>query len=117
VFAATAVQAPDASGAEAIGPEHRSIFFLALLIGVLLSATSSLPFALKWTSVVALVFAAAFVIGRYFSDQERKAFFTETWDLAKKIFPLLIAGAFITGVIGYFLAGMLYGAIAGYKIL
>ncbi|MCX6668249.1 MAG: permease, partial [Methanothrix sp.] len=77
--------------------------FLTLLIGVLLSATSSLPFALKLTIVAALVLAAALVLERYFSDDERSVFFGETWDLARKIFPLLIVGTFITGVIGYFL--------------
>ncbi len=50
---------------------------------------------------------------RSFSDEERSAFFGETWDLARKIFPLLIAGTFITGVIGYFLPVDLISSIFG----
>jgi hypothetical protein len=76
---------------------------MALLIGVLLSATSSLQFALKWTIVAAFIAAAAYVLMRYFSSEEKSAFFSETWSLTKKIFPLLVVGTFITGVIGYFM--------------
>ena len=76
---------------------------MALLIGVLLSATSQLEFKLKWTIVAAFIVAAAFVLTRYFSSEEKSAFFTETWSLTKKIFPLLVVGTFITGMIGYFM--------------
>jgi uncharacterized protein len=83
--------------------ERISVLFLALLIGVLLSATSSLQFAMKWTIATAFVAAAAYVMNRYFSSEEKSAFFSETWSLTKKIFPLLLAGTFVTGTIGYFL--------------
>jgi len=83
--------------------ERISILFLGLLIGVLLSATSKLEFALKWTIVAAFVAAAAYVLIRYFSSDEKSVFFSETWSLAKKIFPLLVVGTFITGIIGYFM--------------
>jgi uncharacterized protein len=83
--------------------ERISVLFMALLIGVLLSATSQLEFVLKWTIVAAFIAAAAFVLTRYFSSEEKSAFFSETWSLTKKIFPLLVVGTFITGVIGYFM--------------
>jgi len=80
-----------------------TLLFLALLIGVLLSATSQLEFVLKWIIVAAFTAAAAFILTRHFSSEEKSAFFIETWALTKKIFPLLLAGTFITGMIGYFL--------------
>lgn len=95
------------------GMKHKSIVLLALLIGVLLSATSSLQFVLKWTVVAAFVLASAFVLRRYFSEDERSTFFNETWDLAKKIFPLLLIGTFITGMIGYFLPVDLIRSVFG----
>jgi hypothetical protein len=39
----------------------------------------------------------------YYLPDEREAFLSETWWLTKKIFPLLVVGTFITGMIGYFL--------------
>jgi uncharacterized membrane protein YraQ (UPF0718 family) len=83
--------------------ERISVLFIALLIGVLLSATSKLDFSIKWTTVAAFTVAAAFVLTRYFSSEEKSDFFGETWSLTKKIFPLLVIGTFITGIIGYFM--------------
>lgn len=83
--------------------ERISVLFLGLLIGVLLSATSKLEFALKWTIVAAFVAAAVYVLIKYFSSDEKSAFFSETWSLSKKIFPLLVIGTFITGIIGFFM--------------
>ena len=113
VVAATAsLQASeDSSGPGEL--KHKSILLMALLIGVLLSATSSLQFVLKWSIVAAFIAASAFVLRRYFSLDERSIFLSETWDLAKKIFPLLLVGTFITGVIGYFLPVDLIRSIFG----
>jgi uncharacterized protein len=97
--AAQAATEPQKSGRT----ENISILFLGLLIGVLLSATSKLEFSLKWTIVAAFIVAAAFILTRYFSSEEKNAFFSETWSLTKKIFPLLVVGTFITGIIGYFM--------------
>jgi len=110
--AAAPLQASEGSG-EPGEMRHKSILLLALLIGVLLSATSSLQFVLKWSVVAAFILASAFVLRRYFSLDERSVFLSETWDLAKKIFPLLLIGTFITGVIGYFLPMDLIRSIFG----
>ncbi|MGB5101502.1 MAG: permease [Methanothrix sp.] len=96
------VQAAQA-GSQGGQTERISVLFIALLIGVLLSATSKLEFSIKWAIVAAFVVAAAFVLTRYFSSEEKSAFFGETWSLTKKIFPLLVVGTFITGIIGYFM--------------
>ncbi len=109
VQAAQVTGDPDGKGQS----ERISILFLALLIGILLSATSQLDFWLKWTLVAAFIVAAALVLRKYFSSDEKSAFFDETWSLFKKIFPLLIVGTFITGIIGYFLPVDLIRSIFG----
>lgn len=112
IVTANPAQATEDTGGHG-GLKHKSILLLVLLIGVLLSATSSLQFALKWMIVAAFVLASAYILKRHFSDDERSIFFSETWDLARKIFPLLIVGTFITGVIGYFLPVDLIRSIFG----
>ncbi len=92
---------------------YRSLIFLALLVGVLLSATSKMETITKWIVVAAFVVASAFMLIRHFSTEERGSFFGETWWLFKRIFPLLIVGTFITGVIGYFLPVELVRSIFG----
>lgn len=97
----TSQEGPGAGGSGI--SRYRSAIFLALLIGVLLCATSKLDYAVKWGMVAAFAASSAFMLMRYFSLEERASFFGETWWLFKRIFPLLIAGTFTTGVIGYFI--------------
>jgi uncharacterized membrane protein YraQ (UPF0718 family) len=99
IQATQALTGPQESGRT----ERIAVLFIALLIGVLLSATSQLEFVMKWSIVAAFIVAAAYVLTRYFSSEEKSAFFSETWSLTRKIFPLLVVGTFITGVIGYFM--------------
>lgn len=109
VQAAQATAEPQKSGRT----ERIAVLFIALLIGVLLSATSQLEFVTKWTIVAAFIAAAGYVLTKYFSSEEKSAFFSETWSLTKKIFPLLVVGTFITGVIGYFMPTELLRAYLG----
>jgi len=78
--------------------------FLAVLVGILLIATSSYLSALPKAGAVALlILAGAHLMRRSFTQIERRAFLDETWWLSKKIVPLLLVGTFITGMIGNFL--------------
>ncbi len=78
--------------------------FMAVLVAILLVATSSLIALLPKAIIVGiLIIIAAFLLRSYYLPEEREAFFGETWWLTKRIFPLLVVGTFITGIIGYFL--------------
>jgi uncharacterized membrane protein YraQ (UPF0718 family) len=85
-------------------PGYITGLFMAILVAILLVATSSLFELLPKAIIVgALTLTAAFLMKTYYLPDEREAFLSETWWLTKKIFPLLVVGTFITGVIGYFL--------------
>ncbi len=78
--------------------------FMAVLVAILLVATSSAIDLLPKAIIVGtLVIIAAFIMKTYYLPEEQEAFLGETWWLTKKILPLLVAGTFITGMIGYFL--------------
>lgn len=78
--------------------------FMLILVAILLTATSNIiALGPKAITVTALAISAAVIMKRYYQPDEREAFLSETWWLAKKIFPLLVVGTFITGMIGYFL--------------
>ncbi len=90
--------------AESSRPKYLTPLFMAILVAVLLVATSSAIDLLPKTAILAgLVIAAAFMLKRYYLPEEREAFFSETAWLARKIIPLLVAGTFVTGIIGYYL--------------
>jgi len=94
-------------------PSYVTPLFLAILVGILLGATSKIALWPKAVLVLILTVASAWLLMRYFEDAEKSAFFGETWWLAKRIFPLLVVGTFITGVIGYFLPVELIRSIFG----
>lgn len=94
-------------------PTYVTPLFLVVLVGILLGATSKIALWPKAVLVSVLVLASAWLLLRYFEDVEKSAFFGETWWLVKRIFPLLVVGAFITGVIGYFLPVELIRSIFG----
>ncbi len=85
-------------------PGYFTGLFIAVLIAILLVATSGVLELLPKAIIVgALALTAAFLMKSYYQPEEREAFLSETWWLTKKIFPLLVAGTFVTGMIGYFL--------------
>lgn len=94
-------------------PSYVTPLFLAILVGILLGATSKIALFPKAVLVSVLVLASAWLLMKYFEDVEKSAFFGETWWLVKRIFPLLLVGTFITGVIGYFLPVELIRSIFG----
>lgn len=89
-----------------IGKSHHDYIapiFLALLVAILLIATSKISLLPKAGLTAVLILASGFLLWTKFGETERSGFFDETWWLAKRIFPLLLIGTFITGVIGYYL--------------
>ncbi len=85
-------------------PNYITGIFMAVLVAILLVATSSAIELLPKAIIVgALIAVAAFLMNRYYQPEEKSAFLEETWWLTRKIFPLLVVGTFVTGVIGYFL--------------
>lgn len=91
-----------------------TLLFIGVLIAILLVATSSAINAEPKVAILsALILIAAYTMWRYYTPMERRAFLGETWWLAKRIFPLLLAGTFVVGVIGYFLPMDLIRMIMG----
>ncbi|MDM7939368.1 MAG: permease [Methanothrix sp.] len=100
----TAAAQAEPEAVERARPGFVNGLFLAVLVAILLIATSSLFEMIPKAAIVgALVLLAAFMMRSYYLPEEREAFLGETWWLAKRIFPLLVVGTFITGMIGYFL--------------
>lgn len=52
----------------------------------------------RFFAVLAGLVAALYVGGKYLSADERRNFLWESWKFVKEIFPLLVAGVFVVGV-------------------
>jgi uncharacterized membrane protein YraQ (UPF0718 family) len=77
--------------------------FFASLILILVIGASQLDLLLRLAAVYLLTVAVAVLLIYHFERDEVTEWGYETWDLVKKIFPILIAGTFIVGVIAFFL--------------
>lgn len=89
-----------------------SLLFLVLLVLILVIGAASseyIPWVPKLAIVYVVTLAVSVILIFYYTRDEVKNWGHETWCLAKKIFPILLIGVFIVGIIGgvaaYFLPG------------
>lgn len=93
-------------------PALVSVLFLILLVLILVIGAAS-PSYLPWVPKLAIVYfltiAVSVILIFYYTRGEVKNWGMETWILTKKIFPILLIGVFIVGIIGgiaaYFIPG------------
>jgi len=81
---------------------HKLAVFV-LLIGILVTGTAGVSWALKLGIIYLMTVILAVILIYYYETSEVTEWGYETWDLTKKIFPILIAGTFVVGIIAYFL--------------
>jgi uncharacterized protein len=93
-------------------PVWISLVFLVLLVLILVIGAASseyIPWVPKLAIVYVLTLAVSVILIFYYTRDEVKNWGYETWCLVKKIFPILLIGVFIVGIIGgvaaYFLPG------------
>jgi len=77
---------------------HRLIIFFALLVSILIVGTR-VDGSLRYTGLGILIVLLALMSKLYFSREEMSAWLSETWIFTKKIFPLLLIGIFMAGVL------------------
>ncbi len=98
-------------------PSERStrtiLIFFALMIAILVIGASKLDWAPKLAIVYLLTLGVAYILIYHFERDEVTDWGYETWDLTKKIFPILVAGTFVVGVIAYFLPPETFASYLG----
>ncbi|MGA1872490.1 MAG: permease [Thermoplasmatota archaeon] len=77
--------------------------FFSFLTGILVLGASSIDWIIKGPIMGAILISLMILIAKMFEKDEIKDWWLETWDLTKKIVPILIVGAFAVGVIAYFI--------------
>ncbi|HEC75921.1 MAG TPA: permease [Thermoplasmatales archaeon] len=77
-----------------------SLAVFTLLILLLIFATSPFPWNVKFSAIYVLTILIAILLIFYYSREEVKEWGNETWFLFKRLFPVLLAGVFLVGVVG-----------------
>ncbi len=87
------------------------LFFVSLVLILVIGAASTeyIPWVPKLAIVYILTLIVSGLLIFYYTRDEVKNWGRETWNLTKKIFPILLVGVFIVGIIGgvaaYFIPG------------
>jgi len=90
-----------------------TLVFFALLVGILVFGASTLPWVIRLAIVYILTLGVAYILIYHFERDEVTDWGYESWDLAKKILPILIAGSFFVGVFAYFVPPETFGPYLG----
>ncbi len=77
--------------------------FFALMVGILITGTAQLDWMIKFPLIYAMTLVTAYLLIYFFERDEVTEWGYETWDLTKKIFPILIIGTFFLGMLAFFL--------------
>jgi len=93
-----AVQKPDENGK----PRWVTPLLFILMVAILVIGTSSLFIFLRLGILFMLLAAVLYLVAQYHNRDELTSWGNEVWDLTRKIFPVLLTGAFLVGVIAYF---------------
>jgi len=79
--------------------KKRLVYLFAALLAILLVGTRISEEWLKYGLTVILVLLTYFISKKYFSKEETSSWMDETWGFTKTIFPLLLGGVFLSGII------------------
>ncbi len=77
-----------------------SMAFFVPLILILIVATGDISWSIKFPVIYALTIFLSVILIFYFKKEEITEWGSETWFLAKRLFPILLGGVFIVGIIG-----------------
>ncbi|HQK55150.1 MAG TPA: permease [Methanolinea sp.] len=77
--------------------------FFVLLVGILVTGTSQADWLIKYPLIYAMTLVVAYLLIYFFERDEVTEWGYETWDLTKKIFPILLVGTFVLGMLAFFL--------------
>lgn len=83
-------------------PGWVTLLFFAAMIAILVIGTASIELWIRLSVIILLILVVSGLLIYYFTRDEVTDWGYETWDLTKKIFPVLLVGAFLVGVIAYF---------------
>jgi len=88
------------------------LFFILLILILVIGAASTdyIPLIPKILIVSLFIIFLLILLKRFYEKQELKQWGLATWDLTKKIFPILLIGVFIVGIIGGVAAYLIPGA-------
>lgn len=91
------------AGEKAERPRWVVPLFFVPLVGILITGTAQADWLIKFPIIYGMTLVISYLLVYYFLRDEVTEWGYETWDLTKKIFPILIVGTFALGMLAFFL--------------
>jgi len=91
----------------------RLLLLFVPLVAILLAGTRLGEGVAKYAAIALLVVATAYVAKKYYSKDEVDYWMSESWRFFAMIFPVLVAGVFLAGVLGAALPANLVAEYVG----
>jgi uncharacterized membrane protein YraQ (UPF0718 family) len=82
-----------------VRPGYQNLAYFGVLIAILVYGTAKMPTIVKYAGEILLVSLLIFLVRRWFTRDEVKTWFSETWRMVKMILPILLVGVFLVGVV------------------
>jgi hypothetical protein len=82
-----------------VRPGHQNLAYFGVLIAILVYGTAKMPSIYKYAGEVLLLVLLIYLVKRWFTREEVKTWFLETWRMVKMILPILLIGVFLVGVV------------------
>ncbi|NPV58396.1 MAG: permease [Actinobacteria bacterium] len=82
-----------------VRPGYQNLAYFGVLIAILVYGTAKMPTIIKYAGEVLLVALLIYLVKRWFTRDEVKTWFSETWRMVKMILPVLLVGVFLVGVV------------------
>jgi len=82
-----------------VRPGYQNLAYFGVLIAILVYGTAKMPTIVKYAGEVLLVALLIYLVRRWFTREEIKTWFSETWRMVKMILPILLLGVFLVGVV------------------
>jgi hypothetical protein len=89
-------------------PQLITLLYFVILVGILIFGAAK-----KWIVTAILLLALGIVLYFFFKKEELKNWMEQTWDLGKKIFPILLVGVFAAGMLKAILPQKLVEGLVG----
>jgi uncharacterized membrane protein YraQ (UPF0718 family) len=96
-------QVPESSNGITDKPLWVFYGFFTLMVLILIIGAAQIDWIIKIIFLIILIAGLLAIVNFYYQRDELEDWGYETWDLTKKIFPFLIFGTFVVGLIAYFL--------------
>jgi uncharacterized membrane protein YraQ (UPF0718 family) len=92
---------------------NRVLILFGMLIGILVVGTAPVDLLIKSVVLIGLVIALGILVRILFTTDETKSWLSETYFFVKMIFPLLIVGVFIAGMVSILIPPEIVGTHLG----